>query len=150
MFMDVAQAFSRRSTCYRNNVGAVIVCTDGWVINGTGYNGPPSGEAHCKGNDCEFTEAGACLRSVHAEINALERMAYPIMGAQWLFTTRSPCTDCAVAIRDSGAIQRVYYEEPYRDGRPLHLLRKADIECYRVTPSGYVIDWDGILVIANE
>lgn len=150
LYMDVAQAFAKRSTCYRNNVGAVIVCTDGWVINGTGYNGPPPGDVHCKGNDCELTAFGACERSIHAEMNALERMQYPIMGAQWMFTTRSPCIDCSNSIRDSGAISRVYYEEPYRDKTGLHMLRDAKIECYRVLPSGVVMDEFDHFIIAGE
>jgi len=139
MYMDIAQAFAKRSTCFRNNVGAVIVSINDWTINGTGYNGPPSGDTHCRGNDCSLTDTGGCARSVHAEINALHRMSYPIMGEQWLFTTRSPCRDCAIAIRDSGAIQRVFFEEPYKDAGPLDKLTDAGIEVYRVTPNGMVI-----------
>ena len=143
MYMDVAQAFARRSTCFRNNVGAVIVTVPEQMINGTGYNGPPSGEEHCRGNDCELTRTGGCLRSIHAEINALDRMSYPIMGEQWLFTTRSPCLTCAEMIRDSGAIQRVYFEEEYRRSDPIEILYNANIPVFRVTPSGYVVRWEG-------
>ena len=139
MYMDVAQAFARRSTCFRNNVGAVIVYTGSWVINGTGYNGPPSGDEHCKGNDCDFTREGGCRRAIHAEINALDRMEYPV-GPQIMFTTRSPCWECAVAIRDSGAIDAVYYDEPYRDTGPLVALTDAEIPCFRVMTSGLVIE----------
>jgi len=145
MYMDIAQAFARRSTCFRNNVGAVIVRSGDWVINGTGYNGPPSGDEHCRGNDCDFTPSGGCLRAVHAEINALNRMGR-VIGEQWLFTTRSPCINCAEAIRDYGAIQRVYFEEPYRDMDPIKTLIEASIEVFRITPSGYVMNSSGVFV----
>jgi dCMP deaminase len=151
MYMEIANVFSRRSTCFRNNVGAVIVCTEGWVINGTGYNGPPPGEEHCAGNDCDLTSHGGCRRSVHAERNALDRMHnWLINGTQWLFTTRSPCYECAVAILNSGAIGRVYYDEPYRDQSPIKLLVEGGISCFRVLPSGYVLDPALNLIVANE
>ena len=149
MYMDIAQAFAKRSTCFRNNVGAVIVQTGEWVINGTGYNGPPAGDVHCKGNDCDFSPLGGCARSVHAEMNALARMG-DVLGPQFMFTTRSPCWECADAIRDSGAIMRVYYEEPYRDSGPLITLNDAGITCYRVMPSGYIVDPTNNLIIAGE
>ena len=51
-FMELAEVVAKRSTCLRRNVGAVVV-KDKRVL-ATGYNGAPSGLAHC-------TETG-CLR----------------------------------------------------------------------------------------
>ena len=139
MYMDIAEALSRRSTCYRNNVGAVIVQVNDWRINGTGYNGAISGAPHCLGDHCPTTPDGGCATAIHAEMNALERMETPINGPQWMFCTRSPCHSCKTAIRDSGAIDRFYFGELYRDRGPIDVLMDAGIDVFRVTPGGYII-----------
>ena len=51
-FMDIAFLVSRRSTCLRRSVGAIVV-KDKRILS-TGYNGAPTGIKHC-------LEAG-CLR----------------------------------------------------------------------------------------
>ena len=139
MYMDIAEALSRRSTCFRNNVGAVIVEVNGWRINGTGYNGSPPGEIHCRGDTCPTTPDGGCQMAIHSEINALHRMELPINGPQWMFCTRSPCHDCKTAIRDSGAIDRLYYGELYRDRGPIDVLLDSGIDVFRITPNGDII-----------
>ena len=145
MYMSIAHVLSRRSTCFRNNVGAVIDYTGGWRINGTGYNGPPSGDPHCQGNECAFD--GVCLRSIHAETNAISRMEYMGPLASWLFTTRSPCLDCTIGICNSKVINRVYFDEAYRDIAPIRMLLDAKIEVFRLTPSGYIVNMETSQVI---
>ena len=44
-FMEIAQVVSKRSTCLRRSVGAVIVKNK--QILATGYNGTPKGMPHC-------------------------------------------------------------------------------------------------------
>ena len=149
MYMDIAHALAKRSTCFRNNVGAVIVQPRGWVINGTGYNGPKSGLPHCKGNSCDLTSGGGCTRSIHAEDNALRR-CYSYNSLLWLFVTRSPCEDCTKKILDNGQIVKVFYEEPYRDTEPLIILQRSGIEVYRVTPNGMVVDHKTNLIISDS
>ena len=51
-FLELAHLVSKRSTCLRRRVGAVIV-KDRHILS-TGYNGPPKGITHC--------EAAGCLR----------------------------------------------------------------------------------------
>jgi len=46
VFMNTAILFSKRSTCIRKKVGAVLA-KDGRII-GTGYNGVPKGVQHCE------------------------------------------------------------------------------------------------------
>jgi len=53
-FMEITELVSRRSTCLRRKVGAVIV-RDKRILT-TGYNGAPSGLSHC-------LEIG-CLREI--------------------------------------------------------------------------------------
>lgn len=74
-YLDIAAAVSKRSTCLRRRYGAVIVKDD--RIVSTGYNGAPSGMAHCIDfNSCRRANAqmghgyDECI-SVHAEQNAI-------------------------------------------------------------------------------
>ena len=49
-FMDIVELVSRRSTCLRRKVGAILV-RDKRIL-ATGYNGPPAGIAHCSETGC--------------------------------------------------------------------------------------------------
>jgi dCMP deaminase len=136
MFMQIAEVVSRRSTCFRRNVGAVIVERNN--IIGVGYNGPASGEAHCTGNGCAHPVNG-CQRAVHAEANALDRASGRI--GQWsMYVTESPCPACAEAIADSD-IANVYFLHLYRLTYGLELLQSKQINLWRMTPSGYITNY---------
>jgi len=135
MFMQIAEVVSRRSTCFRRNVGAII--TAGNSIVSIGYNGPPSGDPHCTGNGCAHPVNG-CYRAVHAEVNALDRI--PDVRGPWdMYVTESPCPNCAEAIIDS-VVNRVFYLHEYRLAAGRTKLMQARIQLYRMTPSGYIID----------
>jgi dCMP deaminase len=134
MWMEMAEIAARRSTCYRGNTGAVIV-EDRRIIS-IGYNGPPSGEEHCKGNDCELRDGG-CARSIHAEVNAIDRMQSSSNGCD-LYCTSAPCLACAEAIVKT-MISRIFYRYPYRLDTGLRFLLER-LPIYRLTPSGIVVD----------
>ena len=80
-FMEMAFLVSKRSTCLRRRVGAVIV-KDKRVLS-TGYNGSPKGTQHCETLGCireqmkipSGTRHELC-RGVHAEQNAIVQAAY--------------------------------------------------------------------------
>ena len=140
MFMEMARTAAKRSTCFRNNVGVVVVY-ENRVIS-IGYNGAPSGEEHCLGNECPLTAAGGCVRSVHAEANALSA----IPDADFTYTlsmycTHSPCLECAeLIIRATTKIWTVCYEQEYRITAGKDKLMGNGIHVYRLTPSGYLTD----------
>jgi dCMP deaminase len=82
-FLDVAEIISRRSTCPRARVGAVIT-VDNRIVS-TGYNGALSGEDHCDDVGCLIVEEEGdhCQRAIHAEMNAIAQAAaqgIPIQG----------------------------------------------------------------------
>jgi len=134
MFMQMAEAASLRSTCFRRAVGAVLV-HDNNVIS-IGYNGPPSGEPHCTGKNCPQTSV--CVRAVHAEWNALSRQRatlYPVT----MYTTESPCLRCAQRIVDE-RVRAVYYQHEYRVRDGIEWLISNGVELFRLTPSGYIIN----------
>ena len=67
-FAAQALLISNRATCNRAKVGAVLV-KDNKVI-ATGYNGSVSGTDHCLEDGCLMVE-GHCVRTIHAEVNAI-------------------------------------------------------------------------------
>lgn len=111
-FMGFALAASVRATCDRKHVGAVIVVSKQVVA--TGYNGSIAGMPHCDDVGHDMVE-GHCVRTVHAEANALAQAArhgVAIEGAT-VYTTASPCWDCFRVLVNAG-IKRMVYAEPYR------------------------------------
>jgi len=121
MFMEIAKIVSLRSSCERKFVGAIIV-RDNRIIS-MGYAGAPSGQAHCHPELCDLSKP--CTRTIHAEMNAIAyaaRSGSRTEGAT-MYTTLSPCVDCAKAIVSAG-IQTLWYLEEYRDLSGIDLLRQ--------------------------
>lgn len=111
--IDIAFVVSKRGTCNRKQVGAVIADSKGVVLS-TGYNGSLSGTEHCEHSDMDFDNR--CTLAVHAEANAVyfaARNGVSVEGST-MYCTTAPCTKCAEAIVQSG-IKKVVYSEDYRD-----------------------------------
>ena len=124
-FMNLAVQAATRSTCPRKHVGAVIV-RDKTILS-TGYNGSIRGAAHCTDIGC-LMEGGHCIRTVHAEANALVQAAshgVRLEGAE-IYVTASPCFDCFKLIANAG-IRTIYYGEFYRDERVLAFAEELGI-----------------------
>ncbi|NMB36356.1 MAG: deaminase [Firmicutes bacterium] len=108
-FIDIAFQVAERSTCPRRRVGAVIVKDK--RIKGTGYNGSPSGLPHCIDEGCLMV-GDHCVRTIHAEINALlECMPDERRGAT-IYVTDRPCAECTKCIINCG-ISRVVFAREY-------------------------------------
>ena len=125
-FMNIAQQVATRATCDRKHVGAVIV-RDKTILS-TGYNGSIRGLPHCA-DVGHLMEDGHCVRTVHAEANAIcqaARNGVRIEGAD-IYTTASPCWSCFRLIANS-SIRRVCYGEFYRDTRSLEIAKDLGIE----------------------
>ncbi|MBW1789477.1 MAG: cytidine/deoxycytidylate deaminase family protein [Deltaproteobacteria bacterium] len=120
-FMSIAHMVSKRSTCIRRHVGAVLV-KDKRIL-ATGYNGAPAGLEHCETAGClrekidiPSGERHELCRGLHAEQNAIIQSAYhgiPIVGAT-LYCTNKPCVICTKMLINAG-INRVHYENGYDD-----------------------------------
>lgn len=133
-FMEIAEVVARRSTCIRGKVGAVIV-KDKRILT-TGYNGAPSGLAHCQEVGCTRQKMGVpsgqrheLCRGIHAEQNAIIQAAIwgiSIKGAI-LYSTVQPCSLCAKMLINAG-ITRIVYKGEYPDKLSLSLLQEAGIE----------------------
>jgi dCMP deaminase len=107
-WMEMAFQVSTRATCLRRAVGAVIVLNNEVVA--MGYNGAPRKTDQCDEVGC-YMEDGVCIRTVHAEANALLRAPRDIIGAH-IYSTDYPCVNCARLIANTG-ITRLYFARPY-------------------------------------
>ncbi|MCU7557196.1 ComE operon protein 2 [Macrococcus capreoli] len=130
-FMAQSQLLALRSTCTRLSVGATIV-KDNRVIAG-GYNGSVSGEVHCIDEGC-YVENGHCIRTIHAEMNALlqcAKMGVSTEGAE-IYVTHFPCIHCTKSIIQAG-IKKIYYANDYKNHPyAVELLQKANIETEKI------------------
>jgi len=133
-FMEMAHLASKRSTCLRRKVGAVIV-KDKRVLT-TGYNGAPKGLEHCEKTGClrqrmkvPSGERHELCRGVHAEQNAIIQAAVfgvSIEGST-IYITNYPCSVCAKLMLNAG-IAEVVYDGEYRDDLATKLLAEAKIK----------------------
>jgi dCMP deaminase len=140
-FMDIAILVSKRSTCLRRAVGALIV-KDKRIL-ATGYNGAPSGIRHCVEVNClretlniKSGQRHELCRGIHAEQNAIIQAAYhgaPIKDAT-LYCTNLPCSICTKMIINAG-IKKIYYQEGYADELSKDMLAEAKIEVIQLGSS---------------
>ena len=124
-FMNLALQAATRSTCPRKHVGAVIVRDK--AILSTGYNGSIRQAPHCTDVGC-LMENSHCVRTVHAEANALVQAACHgtrLEGAE-IYVTASPCFDCFKLIVNAG-IRTIYFGEFYRDERVMQFADELGI-----------------------
>jgi dCMP deaminase len=135
MWMEFALSAAKRSTCFRLNVGAIVVLNNRLPIS-IGYNGQDPGAEHCS----SICEEGAC-NAIHAEKNAIDALkGMQRAGRLDMYVTDSPCMDCALLIHRAG-ITSICYRTPYRDTSPLHVLHRRGLDVFRITPSGVIIPY---------
>ncbi len=132
-FMAIAFQVAQRSTCNRKQVGALIVRDHD--ILATGYNGSVAGMRHCTDAGCDLSkgEQIGCIRTIHAEANALIRAArngVGILGAE-LYTTASPCLTCFKLVVNAG-IKRISYCEEFRETCCFQMAELAGVQLRRV------------------
>lgn len=141
-FMSIAEQVSGRSTCLRRHTGAVLV-KDKRILS-TGYNGVPSGLAHCEVVGCIREQMGIpsgtrheLCRGIHAEQNAVvqaARYGIQIDGAT-AYCTHQPCILCAKILINAGVVD-IVFRDPYPDELSEKLLAEAGIIPRRFPPEG--------------
>ena len=132
-FMEIASVVASRSTCKRRQVGAVLVQEKRLLA--TGYNGAPTGLAHCGEKGClreqlqvPSGERHELCRGLHAEQNAIIQAALhgvPIKGST-LFCTHYPCSLCSKMLVNAG-ISRFVLKSHYPDPLSQEILVEAGI-----------------------
>ena len=136
--MDITHLVAKRSTCLRRQVGAILV-KDKRIL-ATGYNGAPSGIAHCLDIGClrekkriPSGERHELCKASHAEQNAIVQAATygtPIKDST-LFCTNLPCSMCIKMIINAG-IKTVFYEDGYPDALSEELIKEAGIKLTKI------------------
>ena len=138
-FLEIARIVSKRSTCLRRKVGALIV-KDRRIL-ATGYNGTPSGIRHCAEVGClraklkiPSGQRHELCRGLHAEQNVLLQAAlYGIsLRDSSLYITNQPCIICAKMIINAG-VREVVIAGSYPDRIAREFLDEAGIEIRRVS-----------------
>ena len=148
-FMEMAHVVSKRSTCLRRSVGALLV-KDKHILS-TGYNGAPKGFRHCAEVGCvreklnvPSGERHELCRGLHAEQNAIIQAALHGVSTKGstLYCTNHPCVICAKMIINAGIV-RVVIRDGYRDELAAKMLKEVGIKVELLTErsiSPYLID----------
>lgn len=137
-FLEVAKLVSRRSTCLRRCVGAVLV-KDKKILS-TGYNGAPSGIRHCIDIGCfrqkmkiPSGQRHELCRGLHAEQNVLLQSALHgiITKGSVLYSTNQPCSICAKMLINAG-IKEIVIGAGYPDKLAEKFLKEAKIKVRKI------------------
>ena len=133
-FMEMAHVVSKRSTCLRRNVGAILV-KDKHILS-TGYNGAPKGLKHCSEVGClrvnlnvPSGERHELCRGLHAEQNAIIQAAVfgvSIKGST-LYCTNTPCVVCVKMLINAG-VKEIVYSGDYPDKLAKTMLSESNIK----------------------
>jgi dCMP deaminase len=133
-FMEMAHVVSKRSTCLRRHVGAILV-KDKHILS-TGYNGAPKGLKHCSEVGCiredmniPSGERHELCRGLHAEQNAIIQAAVfgtSIKGST-LYCTNTPCVVCVKMLINAG-VEEIVYSGDYPDDLAKKMLAESKIK----------------------
>jgi len=141
-FMAIADQVAGRSTCLRRATGAVLV-KDKRIL-ATGYNGVPTGLAHCEQVGCLREQrqipSGShheLCRGIHAEQNAVIQAAKHgiAMDGATAYCTHQPCVLCAKILLNAGVVD-IAFREPYPDPLSEELLSEAGVTPRRLAARG--------------
>jgi len=136
--MEIATLVSRRSTCLRRQVGAVVA-KDRNILS-SGYNGAPAGITHCEVTGClreklnvPSGERHELCRGLHAEQNAIIQAAYhgTSIKDSTLYCTNLPCSICSKMIINAG-IKKIVYKDGYMDKLAEEMIVESGIEIERL------------------
>jgi dCMP deaminase len=126
-FLDIAEQVATRSTCNRLQVGCVIV-NDKRIVS-TGYNGSIHGHEHCTDVGCLLNEQGRCIRTIHAEVNAILHARRDELQGATAYVTHSPCENCTKLLAQAG-IKRVVFKNPYSNKYNHYFVKDMEWICF--------------------
>ncbi len=151
--LDIAEQVAARSTCDRKHVGCVLV-KDRRIIS-TGYNGSIRGEPHCDDVGHDLVDsvdsngnlAPNCIRTVHAEANAIAQAAahgVAVYGAR-AYVNTYPCWPCYRLLVNAGIIGIVF-----RDGYRIDPRVDAASARLRIPVEGPGCYYCGDVILADS
>ncbi len=137
-FLEVAKLVSTRSTCLRRQVGAVAV-RDKRIL-ATGYNGAPSGLAHCTDIGCireklniPSGQRQELCRGLHGEQNVINQAVIHNVDLKdsIFYVTNQPCVTCTKMLISVG-VKEIVILDGYPDKLARRMLKEAGIKIRRV------------------
>lgn len=142
-FMEMAHVVSKRSTCLRRKVGAILV-KDKHILS-TGYNGAPKGLRHCSEVGCLREELDVpsgerheLCRGLHAEQNAIIQAA--VFGISikdsMLYCTNTPCIVCVKMLINAG-VREIVFSGNYPDELAKNMLSESKIKIRKFNHKNY-------------
>lgn len=132
-FLEIADLVSKRSTCLRRRVGAIIV-KDKRIL-ATGYNGAPRNLPHCSETGCLREELKVppgerheLCKGLHGEQNSLLQAALHGISVKdsVLYCTIQPCIICAKMLINAG-IKEVVIAGGYPDKMSMDFFNQAGV-----------------------
>jgi dCMP deaminase len=133
MMIKILKAVADESTCARLKVGSILVKNTRVLSHG--FNGVPSGLEHCEDQDWTGRDhhRWSHENEIHSELNSIAYAARQGIATDGciLYTTHSPCLNCAKAIAAAG-ITVVYYLEEYDREDSLDFLKRCGIKTYKL------------------
>lgn len=135
-FLNIVSKVAERATCERGRTACLIV-KDKRIMS-TGYVGSPVGLPHCddvghlfeKRYDKHGNESNHCIRTTHAEQNAIAQAAkfgVSIDGGT-LYTKITPCLSCAKMIINAGIKRVVARKRYHKDEHSTKFLEEAGVQ----------------------
>src|SRR3989338_8065638 len=137
-FLEVARLVSKRSTFLRREIGAVAV-KDKRIL-ATGYNGSPSGLAHCLDIGCLREKLGIpsgqrqeLCRALHAEQNVIIQACIHKVDLKnaTIYVTNQPCVICSKMLISIG-IKEIVFSEGYPDELAVQMLKEAKVKMRKI------------------
>lgn len=118
-YMEMCETLTKRSVCLYVNTACIIVDPNDHQLVSIGYNWPSKWDVHCTKVWCSrfvdwvLQKHSDLCRWAHAEINALVQASWKTKGMT-MYTTYTPCNNCAKSIVNSW-ISRLVYKVAYGD-----------------------------------
>ncbi|KAF0134182.1 MAG: dCMP deaminase [Candidatus Saganbacteria bacterium] len=137
-FIQITNDVSKRATCVKRKVGAVIVKNN--RILTTGYNGAPKSFNHCTELTCVRKQMEVpsgqrheLCRGLHAEQNAIIQAA--VHGVEidggTLYCNYQPCVICVKMMINAG-MKKLVYQGGYPDELAAEMLKESKIEVVKI------------------
>lgn len=108
-WFSLALFYSTRGTCDRLRAACILVDKNKRLV-GAGYNGSLPGDGHCD-EIGHFITDGHCIRTLHAEVNAILHSVGDLEGAA-AYVIGTPCVDCTKKLLSKG-VKKVLYTKEY-------------------------------------
>ncbi|MBI2450616.1 MAG: CMP deaminase [Candidatus Nealsonbacteria bacterium] len=108
-WFTLALFYSTRGTCDRLKAACLLIDKNNRLV-GAGYNGSLPGHPHCDEAGHLMVD-GHCLRTLHAEVNAIMHSVGDLEGAT-AYVLGTPCIDCVKKLL-AKKVKKIFFTRDY-------------------------------------